>query len=430
MSLYWKNILKKILIILGILSLYKLLTYAILPGVTLNVIKSISQQGLNMTNLLFSGGAAKYSIMAAGIQPYISATMVMQILTSDIGFKKFQKLKTEQGGNILIGEYTQYIMLIISALQGIYIAHNLFCYGRIGQSAIVMLPWMLFYLTTMISIMCGSMLVLWMGNYISSLGFGSGTSFIICANILSGGSSISTIIDLFKQGTISKMMLLVIVSIFIVISFIVVTIENAKSYIMVCYPNVEYSSENTSVARYIPLKINNAGIIPLVMCACIFEISMLLFNILDKMGWYTHHIKHFLLKLTNPSSIIHYIFYAILLLFFTYKYTDMSFNPKEISQNLYLSGVVVDGVRPMKDTEQLLRNKLNALNALTFIIYLLICLFPSFLSYYINNQIGYQVVNFGNSSLIILISTIESILESIRKHVYNFYDVISEYMVM
>lgn len=428
-SAYWKDVLTKILKILGILIVYKLLTFAILPGVKIDVVSQMTSSVDSITNLLFSGGISKYSLMAVGIQPYISATMIMQMLTSSIGFDSFKKLKNEQGGNLIIGEYVQYLTLFIAGLQGLYTAHTLYYYEFISKGPVVYMSWFWFYLITTICIMTGSMIVLWISNLISSFNLGSGTSFIICANLLNGDNIVYELYKLFMANKISGSMILLIIGIFVFISFVSIAVENAKAKVAVCYPNVEYKSEDVSVNRYIPLKINNSGIMPLVMCSCIFQVLNLFFNILDKLGWYTHHIKYYVLKLSNTSSAVHYIFYSIMLLFFTYKYTEMSFDSNEISKNLYVSGVIVDGVRPMTSTRDYLQKRINALNLLTFIILLLIVLLPTFLSHYINNSIGRNLIHFGNSSLVILISTLENIMESIRKNVYNFYNIISTYMI-
>jgi preprotein translocase subunit SecY len=418
-----KQTVTKVLTLIALICIYVLLHYILLPGVSFSVIKAATNLSKGFTSMLMSSPIASYSIIATGLQPYISATMIIQILTSSFGFHWLRELKKQPGGTIKISEYIQYTMLGIAALQGVYIAHTLYA------STAILIPRTLFYVTTTISVMFGSMALLWISNCISSLNIGSGVSFIVCTNmILSGDTTLRTLWNLYKNNQIPNHILVLIISLFVIVTFVTLILEQATYKVEVWYPNVEYVKTTNHVIRYLPLRLNNTGAMPLIMTSCFLEVPIMICNLLSKMGFYLHGIQYYIMQLTNPASIAHYIVYSVLIYFFIQQYSDVVFNPEETAQNLNSSGVLINGVRPGKHTERFLARVTWVLNSVTWGMLLITCVLASAVVYYINNSLGHALLRPDNLTPVIIISTLVPVLNEMARNLYNFSEVMQPYV--
>lgn len=413
-----KSVYKKLFVTIVILAIYKFVMLVVIPGVDLDVLPQISSKsGILETLNAFSGGSIdNCSILATNIMPYITATIITQMFSSkSLGIEYFQNLKKDKElGDAKKNEWTQYFTVIISAINAIYLSYSLIHSYRGGMQTIFISPW-LFYFISVPAMIAGTMFVVWLSNQISKHGIGQGTSVIIFANIVSNSaSSFNKIYTLFKSGQLPLENLIQIMLFFFCLFFIVIYVEACNLFLPVRYSGIK----GKTVYQKLPLKINNAGVMPAVLSSSFAHFPAMLSGLLEKISFNADIINKYASYISNTSPL-YYIITSVLIFMFTVTQSEVSFDPEDIAQNLQDSGAVIKDVRPGENTYKLLANILGKLNFLAGIFLIFVCVFSEYFCNYINNLVGERILQFGGTSVLILVSTSKLLLDGVKQYNYE-----------
>jgi len=339
---------KKILITLGFLLLYRILAYVPVPGVNLEVIKDFfnmhQHDALGMLNM-FSGNAVKrMSIIALGVMPYITASIIMELLAAT--FPQLGELKKDSAGFQKYLKIIKYSTVAIAFVQAIGISIGLTSMtGRAGESA-VMIDTTTFVILTAATMTAGTMLLVWIGEQITDRGIGNGISLIIFAGIVSAiPSAIVGTLNLVDVGELSVVGLIFILFIVVATVTFIIYVELAERRIPISYQKkVLMQNRFKRIMNYIPVKVNISGVIPPIFASAILMFPLTLLNSV------TNPILVEIKDLLNPNGYLYHILLFGLVVFFAYFYTSIVFNAKEIAENLKRQGGFIPGIRPGEQT--------------------------------------------------------------------------------
>ena len=347
-----KDLLNKILITLGFILIYRILAYVPVPGVDLTVIKeffdSNSSNALGMANMFSGNAVSRMSIISLGIMPYITAMIIMELLAAT--FPALGKMKKERDGNQKYMQIIRYATIVITAIQAIGVSMGLNSLtGKAGQSAI-MLDMNLFIAVATVSMVTGTMLLMWIGEQITAKGIGNGISLIIFAGIVSGiPRAIGGTIELVNNGQMNFLTVLALLVIILATVGFIIYVELAERRVPVSYSRkVVMQNQNKKIMNYIPIKLNIAGVIPV-----IFASAILMFP-----STILHSSKNEILMTISdylsPNSYTFNLLTFLFVIFFAYFYASMTFNAKDIAENLKKQGGFIPGVRPGGSTSEFL----------------------------------------------------------------------------
>ncbi len=343
---------QKILITLGFLFAYRVLAYIPTPGVDLSVIKEFfdnSKGGVGDLANMFSGGAVqRLSIISLGIMPYITASIVMELLSAT--FPALGQMKKERDGMQQYMQIIRYFTIFITVIQAIGVSMGLQSMtGRAGQSAVMIDPLMFTVLTTF-SMLTGTMLLMWIGEQITQKGIGNGISLIIFGGIVSGlPAGISNTIISVNQGEMNFIVLIGIVAIMLITILSIIYVELGERRVPISYSRKTIMQNQTKrVMNYIPVKVNLSGVIPPIFASAIlmFPLTML-----------QSSTNPWLLAIADsltPGGITFNIVTFLLVMFFAFFYASIAFNAKDIADNLKKQGGFIPGVRPGEHTKEFL----------------------------------------------------------------------------
>ncbi len=394
------------------LIVYRIGAHVPVPGIDPVVLKDLfeSQENgvLGMFNMFSGGALSRFSIFALGIMPYISASIIMQLGTVAVPYLEALK-KEGESGRRKITQYTRYGTLILAFVQsyGVSIALQ-------SQVGLVIIPGSLFILTTVVTLVTGTIFLMWLGEQITERGVGNGISLIIFAGIAAGlPSAIGGTLDLVSNGS---MHFLIALGIFIAAALItgfVVFVEKGQRRILVNYAKRQVGRKvYGGQSSHLPLKINMAGVIP-----PIFASSIILFPA-TLAGWFANNESMIWLKdisaALSPGQPIYVIFYAVMIVFFCFFYTALVFNPKETSDNLKKSGAFIPGIRPGDQTTRYIEKIMLRLTLTGSIYVTLVCLLPEFLILKWNVPFY-----FGGTSLLIIVIVTMDFMSQIQSHVMS-----------
>ncbi len=386
-----------------ILVIYRIGTYVPLSGIDPDALKEImsnSQKGLLGMFNMFSGGAVtRMAIFALGIMPYISASIIVQLLT---GVSDYFKSLKEQGelGRKKITQITRYGTVLISILQGYGVAVGLENAGNI-----VMEPGLNFRLVTVVSLVAGTTFLMWLGEQITLRGVGNGISLIIFSGIVAEiPRAIASTFELGRTGALSAVMIVGIFILVIVTVLFIVFFERAMRKILINYPkrqvgNKIYGGETS----HLPLKINTAGVIP-----AIFASALLLLPItLSNFGLSDSETFLDISSMFSQGQPLYMILYASGIIFFAFFYTSIVFNPKETAENLRKYGGYIPGIRPGERSAEYIQSILTRLTTIGSIYLTIVCLMPEFLiaNYPIPFYLG------GTSILIVVVVAMDTVTQ-------------------
>ena len=347
-----KSLINKILITLGFLFLYRVLAYIPVPGVNIDIVKEFfDSQGANALGLfnMFSGKAVqRLSIISLGIMPYITASIIMELLAAT--FPTLGQMKKERDGMTKYMQIIRYATIVITLIQAIGVSIGLQSLtGRGGESAI-MINMPEFVTLAAFSMLTGTMILMWIGEQITQKGIGNGISLIIFAGIVSGiPSAIGSTVNLVNTGELNFLVLIAIVAIILVTVGFIIYVELGERRIPVSYSRkVMMQNQKKRVMNYIPIKVNLSGVIP-----PIFASALLMFpsTILQSS---TNPIVQKISDFLNPNGYIFNILMFLLVIFFAYFYASIVFNAKDIADNLKRQGGFIPGVRPGEATANFL----------------------------------------------------------------------------
>jgi len=351
---------------------------------------------LGMFNLFSGGALSRFTVFALGIMPYISASIIMQLMT--IVVPSLESLKKEgQSGQRKITQYTRYGTVFLATFQALGISVALQ-----AQPGLVINPGLMFELNTVVTLVTGTMFLMWLGEQITERGLGNGISIIIFGGIVSGlPNALASLLELVRTGSMNILSAMLIVVIVIAVTYFVVFVERGQRRILVNYAKRQVGNKvYGGQSSYFPLKLNMAGVIP-----PIFASSIILFPATIA-GWFTSgeptnvfsRIIKDLAATLAPGQPVYTILYAAAIIFFCFFYTALVFNSRETAENLKKSGAFVPGIRPGDQTGRYIDKILVRLTLAGAIYMVLVCLIPEFL------VLKYNVpFYFGGTSLLIIV---------------------------
>ncbi|MDG1096203.1 MAG: preprotein translocase subunit SecY [Methylophilaceae bacterium] len=398
--------------VLGALVVFRLGSHIPVPGIDPTVLKQLfdSQSGgiLGMFNMFSGGSLERFAIFALGIMPYISASIIMQLLT--VVSPKLEQLKKDgEAGRRAITKYTRYGTVALATFQalGIAIAFE-------GQAGLVIDPGMSFRLITVVSLVGGTMFLMWLGEQITERGIGNGISIIIFAGIVAGlPRAIASTLELARTGAFSIPLVVFLFVMVILVTALVVFVERGQRKITVNYAKRQVGNKVMGgQTTHLPLKLNMAGVIP-----PIFASSIILFPA-SLAGWFGSNESMYWLKdlssAISPGQPIYILLFASAILFFCFFYTALVFNPKETADNLKKSGAFVPGIRPGEQTAKYIDKIMGRLTLIGAVYITLVCLLPEFLSLKFNTPFY-----FGGTSLLIIVVVTMDFMTQVQSHLMS-----------
>ena len=403
----------RILFVLGAIVVYRLGAHIPVPGIDPLVLKKLfdSQSGgiLGMFNM-FSGGALKrFTLFALGIMPYISASIIMQLLS--VVSPQLEQLKKEgEAGRRLITKYTRYGTVILAAFQALGISIALE-----SQPGLVLDPGLAFRLTTVVTLVSGTMFLMWLGEQITERGIGNGISIIIFSGIVAGlPSALGSTLELARTGAFSIPLVFFLFAATILVTALVVFVERGQRKITVNYAKRQIGNKlYGGQTSHLPLKLNMAGVIP-----PIFASSIILFPA-TLAGWFGSSEKMLWLKdigaAISPGQPIYIFLFAVAIVFFCFFYTALVFNPKETADNLKKGGAFVPGIRPGEQTAKYIDQIMGRLTLVGAVYITLVCLLPEFLILKFNVPFY-----FGGTSLLIIVVVTMDFMTQVQSHLMSY----------
>lgn len=401
--------------VLGALIVFRLGSFVPIPGIDAAVLSQLFEQQkgtiVEMFNM-FSGGALKRaSVLALGIMPYISASIIMQLLT--VIHPAMAELKKEgEAGRRKISQYTRYGTLVLATFQSIAIAKSL----PAMMPGLVINPGLGFYFTAVVSLVTGTMFLMWLGEQITERGIGNGISILIFAGIVAGmPSAIGQTAEMARQGELNPLVLLLIGAIVFVVTFFVVFVERGQRRIVVNYAKRQQGRKVFAAqSTHLPLKVNMAGVIP-----PIFASSIILFpgTLASWFGNGDGMVANFLQELSlaiSPGQPLYMMLLSAAIIFFCFFYTALVFNPRETADNLKKSGAFIPGIRPGEQTSRYIDKVMTRLTLAGALYITFICLVPQFMI------IAWDVqFYFGGTSLLIIVVVIMDFMAQVQTHLMS-----------
>jgi preprotein translocase subunit SecY len=401
---------KRIWFTLGALIIYRLGTYIPLPGMNPDAVADLfkqSQSGVLGLFNMFSGGAVgRLAIFALAIMPYISASIIVQLLSSVIPTFEALKKEGEQGRKVL-NQYTRYLTLVLAVFQAYGIA-----VGLQGSGNLVLEPGPFFLLSTTITLVGGTMFLLWLGEQITSRGIGNGTSMIIFAGIIAEfPSQLAQTLELGRQGAISTGLLLLILVMAICVIAFCVFMERAQRRLLINYPKRQVGNRMyEGQTSFLPLKLNTAGVIPPIFASSLLLLPTTIASFSQASGG-TGVLSTIATYLAHGRPLF-MILYAALIIFFCFFYTAIVFNPVETADNLKKHGGFMPGIRPGERTAEHIDRVLTRITVLGAGYLTIVCLIPEFMITYA--QI--PIILLGGTSLLIVVTTTMDTVAQVHGH--------------
>ena len=408
---------QRLLFVLGALLVFRIGTHIPVPGIDPIALAQLfdQQRGtiLDMFNMFSGGALERFSVFALGIMPYISAAIIMQLLTK-VHPKLEQLSKEGAAGKRKITQYTRMGTLVLATFQGIGVAVMLETQMAPGNMPVVIDPGLLFRITTVITLVTGTMFLMWLGEQITERGIGNGISLIIFAGIVSGlPSAIGGTLELARTGDLNFLLVLFLFAMVLAVIAFVVYVERGQRRITVNYAKRQQGRKlYAAQSSHLPLKVNMAGVIP-----PIFASSIILFPA-TLGGWFGESEgMDWLLNISatlSPGQPLYVAFYAAAIIFFCFFYTALMFNPKETADNLKKSGAFVPGIRPGEQTARYIDGILSRLTLAGAVYITLVCLLPEFLILWWNVPFY-----FGGTSLLIIVIVVMDFMAQVQSHLMS-----------
>jgi preprotein translocase subunit SecY len=391
---------KRIWFTLGALLVYRLGTYIPLPGIDPAAWDKIFNQQsggiLGMFNMFAGGGIHRMAIFALTIMPYISASIIIQLMTTVSPTLAQLKKEGEQGRKI-INQYTRYLTVGLAALQAYGIAIGL---EGAGTGSVVADPGFFFRISTVITLTGGTMFLMWLGEQITQRGIGNGTSLIIMSGIVAQlPAAIAGTLELGRQGALSTGLILIVLVMAIAVITFIVFMERAQRRLLIQYPKRQVGNRMfEGQSSHLPLKLNTAGVIPPIFASSLLLLPTTLANFTGAQGQATGWLTAITTMLSHGRPLF-LLLYVVLIVFFTFFYTATVFDPDDTADNLKKHGGFIPGIRPGERTAEYIEYVLSRITVIGAAYLAVVCLFPEML-------IAYATVPFyfGGTSLLIVVS--------------------------
>ena len=401
---------QRILFTLGALIIYRLGTYIPVPGINPDVLSDIFSRHaggvLGMFDMFSGGSLGRMTIFALTIMPYITASIIMQLMTSIV--PRFEALKKEgEAGRKIINQYTRYLTVFLAAVQGYGIA-----VGLEQAQGVVFEPGMFFRITTVVTLVGGTLFLMWLGEQITERGVGNGISLIIFAGIVANlPSALAGTLELGRTGALSSFLILFFLAMAIGVIAFIVFVERAQRRILVQYPKRQMGNKMFGgESSHLPLKVNVPGVIPPIFASSLLLMPVSILSLTNSAdggaGWLVA-----LNALLGRGQPLYLGIYVALIVFFAFFYTAIVFNPGETAENLRRYGGVVPGMRPGKPTADYLDYVLTRLTVLGAAYLSAVCLLPEILIS------RYSVpFYFGGTSLLIVVTVTQDTVSQVQSH--------------
>lgn len=402
---------KRLMFVLMALIVYRIGTFIPTPGIDPAAMAQFFEQQsgtiLNMFNMFSGGALERLSIFALGIMPYISASIIMQLMSAVV--PSLKELKKEgEAGRRKITQYTRYGTVVLATFQAIGVSVAL------QNQGVAISPGPSFIFTAAISLVTGTMFLMWLGEQITERGVGNGISIIIFAGIVAGlPAALGGTLELARTGELSSALVLLLLVMAVVVTAIVVFIERGQRRITVNYAKRQQGRKMYAAqSSHLPLKLNMAGVIP-----PIFASSIILFPAtlgqwagnVEGLGW----LKDISSTLA-PGQPLYVTFYALAIIFFCFFYTAIVFDSRETADNLKRSGAFIPGIRPGEQSARYIDGVLSRLTAVGAIYITLVCLMPEFLILKWNVPFY-----FGGTSLLIIVVVVMDFISQVQAHLMS-----------
>nr|WP_249205082.1 preprotein translocase subunit SecY [Achromobacter sp. Marseille-Q0513] len=378
------------------LVVYRLGTHIPVPGINPDALADLFRQNqggiLGLFNMFSGGALSRFSIFALGIMPYISASIIMQLMS--VVVPSLEALKKEgEAGRRKITQYTRYGTVVLALVQAVGISVALE-----SQQGLVIDPGMLFRFTTVVTLVTGTMFVMWLGEQITERGLGNGISILIFAGIVAGlPAALAALLDLVRTNSMSVLSALFIVALVVLVTAFVVFVERGQRKITVNYAKRQVGNKvYGGQSSHLPLKLNMAGVIPPIFASSIILFPATItswFSSSENMRWLSD-----LAAALSPRQPLYITLYSVAIIFFCFFYTALVFNSRETADNLKKSGAFVPGIRPGEQTARYIDKILMRLTLAGAIYITLVCLLPEFLVMRWNVPFY-----FGGTSLLIIV---------------------------
>ena len=397
----------RLVFLLLALVVYRIGAHIPVPGIDPGQLKQLfnSQQGgiLNLFNMFSGGALSRFTVFALGIMPYISASIIMQLLTYVV--PTFEQMKKEgEAGRRKITQFTRYGTLVLAIFQSLGIAVALE-----ASPGLVIEPGFGFRMTALVSLTAGTMFLMWLGEQITERGLGNGISILIFAGIAAGlPSAMGGLMELVRTGAMSIIVALVIVIVVVLVTYFVVFVERGQRKILVNYARRQVGNKvYGGQSSHLPLKLNMAGVIPPIFASSIILLPATV------VGWFsTGESMTWLRDIAStlaPGQPIYVLLYASAIVFFCFFYTALVFNSRETADNLKKSGAFVPGIRPGDQTAKYIDKILVRLTLAGAVYITFVCLLPEFLI------LKYNVpFYFGGTSLLIIVVTTMDFMSQVQ----------------
>jgi preprotein translocase subunit SecY len=402
---------QRLLFVLGAIIVFRIGTFIPVPGIDPVALANMfeSQRGtiLDMFNMFSGGALERFSVFAIGIMPYISASIIMQLLT--VVSPKLEQLKKEgDAGRRKITQYTRYGTLVLALFQATGVAIALESQNVVIESG------MAFKVTAVMTLVTGTLFLMWLGEQVTERGIGNGISIIIFSGIVAGlPSAVGGTLELARTGQLHVLTLLLLFAIILFVIAFVVFVERGQRRLTVNYAKRQIGNKMyAGQTSHLPLKLNMAGVIPPIFASSIILFPATLGGWLgsaEGMTW----LKD-LSQTLSPGQPLYVFAYAIAIIFFCFFYTALIFNPKEIADNLKKSGAFIPGVRPGKQTAAYIDTVMSHLTLAAAIYITAICLLPEFLTLKWNVPFY-----FGGTSLLIIVVVTMDFMSQVQAHLMS-----------
>ncbi len=403
----------RLLFVFGAIIVFRLGSYIPIPGIDSTVLAQLFEQQkgtiVEMFNMFSGGALERASVLALGIMPYISASIIVQLLT--VVHPPMMELKKEgEAGRRKISQYTRYLTLVLSIFQAIGISTGL----PNLVSGLVINPGFGFYFTSVVSLVTGTMFLMWLGEQITERGIGNGISILIFAGIVAGlPTAIGQTVEQARTGDLSMLLMMFIGVVVIAVTYFVVFVERGQRRIVVNYAKRQqgrkvYAAQST----HLPLKVNMAGVIPPIFASSIILFPGTIatwFGSNESMSWLQD-----VSILLSPGQPLYVMLYAAAIIFFCFFYTALVFNPRETADNLKKSGAFIPGIRPGEQTSKYIDKVMTRLTLAGAMYITFICLVPEFMMIAWNVQFY-----FGGTSLLIIVVVIMDFMAQVQTHLMS-----------
>ena len=402
----------RLIFLLLALVVYRVGAHIPVPGIDPGQLKELfkGQQGgiLNLFNMISGGALSRFTVFALGIMPYISASIIMQLLTYVV--PTFEQMKKEgESGRRKITQYTRYGTLALALFQSVGIAVALE-----SSPGLVLVPGFGFRLTAVFSLTAGTMFLMWLGEQITERGLGNGISILIFAGIAAGlPSAMGGLLELVRTGAMSVIIAILILIVVVLVTYFVVFVERGQRKILVNYARRQVGNKvYGGQSSHLPLKLNMAGVIPPIFASSIILLPATV------VGWFSSGKSITWLKdiagALTPGQPIYVLLYASAIIFFCFFYTALVFNSKETADNLKKSGAFIPGIRPGDQTARYIDKILVRLTLAGAIYITFVCLLPEFLI------LKYNVpFYFGGTSLMIIVVVTMDFMAQVQNYMMS-----------